>query len=99
MLEGLAAGGGTYRVATAAYVKGMAQCVGDLSAGECTDCVTQAGQTLRGVCPGSEWAEAYLGKCYARYGMGGGYSEGSGNGKFGWAFSGVAALLVMSLLI
>ncbi|KAG9443934.1 hypothetical protein H6P81_015274 [Aristolochia fimbriata] len=77
VLGGLAAGGGSYRVDSAAYVKGMAQCVGDLSTEACSECVSQAAETMKGVCPGSVSGEVYLGKCYARFAVGGSYSRAS----------------------
>ncbi|XP_068662386.1 plasmodesmata-located protein 7 [Aristolochia californica] len=79
VLGGLANGGGTYRVDSAAYVKGMSQCVGDLSPEACSECVSQASETMKGVCPGSISGEVYLGKCYARFAVGGSYSKASSN--------------------
>ncbi|XP_068659423.1 plasmodesmata-located protein 7-like isoform X2 [Aristolochia californica] len=79
VLGGLVNGGGTYRVDSASYVKGMSQCVGDLSPEACSECVSQAAETMKGVCPGSNSGEVYLGKCYARFAVGGSYSRASSN--------------------
>uniref|UniRef100_A0A0D9WNX7 Gnk2-homologous domain-containing protein n=1 Tax=Leersia perrieri TaxID=77586 RepID=A0A0D9WNX7_9ORYZ len=81
---------GSYRAGAAGYVQAMSQCVGDLGAKACTDCVTAASSQLKAGCGYASAGEVYLGKCYARFwsnaaagdgnGGGGGNIGGGGNG-------------------
>ncbi|CBI33463.3 unnamed protein product, partial [Vitis vinifera] len=48
-------------------VQGVAQCVGDLSVGECQDCVSEAISRLKTDCGTAVYGDMFLGKCYARY--------------------------------
>nr|XP_043607488.1 plasmodesmata-located protein 6-like [Erigeron canadensis] len=48
-------------------VQGVAQCVQDLSASECQDCLLEASGRLRSECETSTWGDMFLGKCYIRY--------------------------------
>ncbi|XP_042015628.1 plasmodesmata-located protein 7-like [Salvia splendens] len=59
--------GGPYRVGGAEGVSGVAQCVGDLTAGQCQDCVEEAIRRLKAECGGAVFGDMFLGKCYARY--------------------------------
>lgn len=73
---------------TAGGVQAEAQCVGDLSGGECSDCVGAAAAQVKASCGGASSGEAYLGKCYIRY-----YSDGArpyayGNGGSGGSATG-----------
>ncbi|XP_077234524.1 plasmodesmata-located protein 7 [Tasmannia lanceolata] len=79
VLAGLGSGSGLFRVGESAYVHGMAQCVGDLSSGECSDCLSDAIEKLRDQCGTAVSGEVYLGKCYARYSSGEVYNKGSGS--------------------
>ncbi|WVZ81727.1 hypothetical protein U9M48_029070 [Paspalum notatum var. saurae] len=78
------AGDGSYRAGAAGYVQAMSQCVGDLSAKACTDCVSAAASQLKAGCGYSSAGEVYLGKCYARFwsnaAAGTGTGTGAGNG-------------------
>ncbi|KAH6814919.1 plasmodesmata-located protein 6 [Perilla frutescens var. frutescens] len=56
-----------FRVGGSGKVQGMVQCVQDLSAEECEDCLSEAVQRLKTDCAASSWADMFLGKCYARY--------------------------------
>lgn len=71
VLGGLAGSGGLFRVGGSGQLKGMAQCVGDLSFVECQDCVSEAIRRLRNDCPSGDYGDMFLGKCYARYSTGG----------------------------
>ncbi|CAN6164390.1 unnamed protein product [Urochloa humidicola] len=76
-----AGGDGSYRAGAAGYVQAMSQCVGDLGAKACTDCVSAASSQLKAGCGYASAGEVYLGKCYARFwsnaaGGGGGGSGG-----------------------
>jgi hypothetical protein len=86
VLGGLAGSGGLFRVGGSGQLKGMAQCVGDLSFVECQDCVSEAIRRLRNDCPSGDYGDMFLGKCYARYSTGGAggahaYSKPHGKAK------------------
>ncbi|KAF7827610.1 cysteine-rich repeat secretory protein 12 [Senna tora] len=78
VLANLGASDGGFRITSSGDVQGVAQCVGDLSAGECGDCVSDAIQRLRMECGAGAWGEMYLAKCYARY-FQRGYHSPTGN--------------------
>lgn len=83
LLGYLAASDGSYkpyRVGGSGDLSGVAQCVGDLSASECQDCLSDAIGLLKTDCAASRWGDMYLAKCYARYSKAGDHSNG-GNGK------------------
>uniref|UniRef100_A0A804QVV5 Gnk2-homologous domain-containing protein n=1 Tax=Zea mays TaxID=4577 RepID=A0A804QVV5_MAIZE len=86
--------GGSYRAGAAGYVQAMSQCVGDLGAKACTDCVSAAASQLKAGCGYASAAEVYLGKCYARFWSnagGGGVPVGGGAGTGGGGVGGGAA--------
>ncbi|GMH26830.1 hypothetical protein Nepgr_028673 [Nepenthes gracilis] len=76
MLAALASGdgGSYYRVGGSGEVQGMAQCAGDLSVDQCRDCIGEAVGRLKSDCGTAELGEMYLGKCYAKYTIGGALS-------------------------
>ncbi|KAK6927829.1 Gnk2-homologous domain, partial [Dillenia turbinata] len=74
MLAGLAGSGGLYRVGGSGDVQGVAQCVGDLSGGECQDCLGEAIGRLKTECGTAFSGDMFLGKCYARYSTSGAHS-------------------------
>ncbi|XP_011070584.1 cysteine-rich repeat secretory protein 12 [Sesamum indicum] len=78
VLAYLAAGGQFFRVSGSGRVQGVAQCVQDLSVGECQDCLSEAIERLKSQCGSSAWGDMFLGKCYARYSERG-YSSKSEN--------------------
>ncbi|KAH6796926.1 plasmodesmata-located protein 7 [Perilla frutescens var. hirtella] len=67
MLAGMNGAGGPYRVGGSEDVSGVAQCVGDLSPGQCQDCVAEAIRRLKAECGGAVYGDMFLAKCYARY--------------------------------
>ncbi|XP_024027485.1 cysteine-rich repeat secretory protein 60 [Morus notabilis] len=67
VLGSLAGSGGLYRVGGSGDVQGVAQCVGDLSFGECQDCVSEAIGRLKSDCGQAVFGDMFLAKCYARY--------------------------------
>ncbi|XP_010032721.2 plasmodesmata-located protein 7 [Eucalyptus grandis] len=71
VLANLASEGGLYRAGGSGEVQGLAQCVGDLSAGECQDCLSEAIGRLKSECSTASYGDMFLGKCYARYSTGG----------------------------
>lgn len=79
VLTFLAGGGEFYRVGESGRVQGVAQCVGDLSASECQDCLSSAIGRLKTDCGTASSGDMFLAKCYARYSDGGDQSR-SGNG-------------------
>ncbi|KAJ6396497.1 hypothetical protein OIU77_021511 [Salix suchowensis] len=85
VLGGMARTGGAYRVGGSGDVQGVAQCVGDLSAGECQDCLSEAIMRLRSDCGTADYGDMFLAKCYARYTTGGplAYTK-SHSGKHGF---------------
>ncbi|RLM54206.1 cysteine-rich repeat secretory protein 12-like [Panicum miliaceum] len=78
---------GSYRAGAAGYVQAMSQCVGDLGAKACSDCVSAASSQLKAGCGYASAGEVYLGKCYARFwsnaGGGSGVPVGGGAGGTG----------------
>lgn len=79
VLGSLASGGGLYRVGGSGKVQGIIQCTGDLSMGQCQDCVLEAIRRLKADCGTAVYGDMFLAKCYARYTTGGAqaYSRGS----------------------
>ncbi|KAF3953243.1 hypothetical protein CMV_021293 [Castanea mollissima] len=74
VLGALTSSGGAYRVGGSGEVQGVAQCVGDLSSGECQDCVSEAIGRLKSDCGGAVYGDMFLAKCYARYQTGSAHS-------------------------
>ncbi|XVF71088.1 hypothetical protein PTKIN_Ptkin12aG0006900 [Pterospermum kingtungense] len=67
VMSGLISGGGQFRVGGSGEVQGLAQCVGDLTVGECQDCLSEAIGRLKSECGAAAYGDMYLGKCYARF--------------------------------
>ncbi|KAK9271579.1 hypothetical protein L1049_001940 [Liquidambar formosana] len=74
VLAGLSGAGGPYRVGGSGDVQGVAQCVGDLSASQCQDCMSEAIGRLKSECGTAFYGDMFLAKCYARYTTGGAHS-------------------------
>uniref|UniRef100_A0A7N0ZUH5 Gnk2-homologous domain-containing protein n=1 Tax=Kalanchoe fedtschenkoi TaxID=63787 RepID=A0A7N0ZUH5_KALFE len=83
VLEYLAGQPGLYRVGAVGKNKGVAQCVGDLSVGECQDCLADAIGRLRSECGGARWGDVFLVKCYARFSGSGDHARTPGSGGIG----------------
>ncbi|KAL6582774.1 hypothetical protein OROMI_004852 [Orobanche minor] len=82
VLAGLNGAGGAYRVGGSEEVQGMAQCVGDLSMGQCQDCLKEAIRRLKAECGDGVFGDMFLAKCYARYSVSGAHAySGSNHGK------------------
>ncbi|CAI0450789.1 unnamed protein product [Linum tenue] len=82
VLDYVVAGGGkAYRVGgSGGGVYAVAQCVQDLSVGQCQDCMTAAVGVLKSDCgAAAAWGDAFLGKCYARFSEGGAHSRHGNN--------------------
>ncbi|PAN39312.1 hypothetical protein GQ55_7G227400 [Panicum hallii var. hallii] len=67
VLGDLQQGAGGYKVASSGSVRGVAQCLGDLAAADCTACLAQAVGQLKGTCGTALAADVYLAQCYVRY--------------------------------
>lgn len=80
VMAALASAGGPYRVGGSGQVQGVAQCVGDLSLGECQDCVSYAIGRLKSDCGGAVYGDMFLAKCYARSQTGTGGEDHPSNG-------------------
>ncbi|CAN6478165.1 unnamed protein product [Victoria cruziana] len=106
VLRQLSSGGSSFRTASSSgFVLGASQCLGDLSSGDCTQCVAEAVGRLREVCGLALSGEVYLGKCYARYSSAGLYSHANRDSRGGdeagktlaiiiGLFAGVALIIV-----
>ncbi|KAF6133903.1 hypothetical protein GIB67_040667 [Kingdonia uniflora] len=57
----------SFRVSSLGLVEGFAQCLGDLSVGDCSSCLSEAVGKLKNVCGSASAADVYLAQCYARY--------------------------------
>lgn len=68
---GLTRTGGLYRAGGSGEVQGVAQCVGDLSLGQCQNCLSEAISRLKSDCGTAVYGDMFLAKCYARYSTGG----------------------------
>ncbi|GAB4828732.1 hypothetical protein Ancab_018400 [Ancistrocladus abbreviatus] len=83
VLSYLASGSELFRVGASGDVRGVAECVGDLSAGQCQDCLSAAIGRLRSDCANAMAGsgDVFLVKCYARYSVGGDHSYSNYGGK------------------
>jgi hypothetical protein len=64
---GVATSSGGFVATSYQAVYAMAQCEGDLSTGDCSQCVTQAVQHVEVECGGASSGQVYLDKCYISY--------------------------------
>lgn len=56
-----------YKASSDGSVQGVAQCLGDLAAADCTACLAQAVGQIKGTCGTALAADVYLAQCYVRY--------------------------------
>jgi hypothetical protein len=96
VLGGLVGLGGPFRVGGSGMVHGVAQCTGDLSFGECQDCIAEAIGRLKSDCGTADYGDLFLGKCYARYSTGGSHDTSQAHGK---AHHGFFLMLPLMLLL
>ncbi|CAK7339002.1 unnamed protein product [Dovyalis caffra] len=82
VLGSLTSTGGPYRVGGSGDVQGVAQCVGDLSAGQCQDCLSEAIVKLKSDCGTADYGDMFLAKCYASYTTGGPHVYSKGHSDF-----------------
>ncbi|KAF8021135.1 hypothetical protein BT93_G1536 [Corymbia citriodora subsp. variegata] len=64
-----------YRDGWSGDMRAVAQCVQDLSPGECQDCLGEAIGQLKSNCGAARWGDMFLAKCYVRYSEGGDHSH------------------------
>ncbi|KAJ7950943.1 Cysteine-rich repeat secretory protein like [Quillaja saponaria] len=76
VLDDLQAASG-FRVSTSGLVEGYAQCLGDLSAADCSSCLADAVGKLKTSCGSAAAADVFLAQCYARYWASGYYDSSS----------------------
>ncbi|KAK4278034.1 hypothetical protein QN277_015934 [Acacia crassicarpa] len=74
VLYGLSGSGGYFRVVGSGNVQGVAQCTGDLGLDQCQDCLSEAIRRLKSDCANADYGDVFLGKCYARYSIGGAHA-------------------------
>ncbi|KAL9238648.1 hypothetical protein vseg_013044 [Gypsophila vaccaria] len=74
-------GGGLYRSGGSKDVAAIAQCVGDMSGGQCQDCVNESVKQMKMACATASYGDMYLGKCYLRYTVAGGRDIFNSNGS------------------
>ncbi|CAL4967981.1 unnamed protein product [Urochloa decumbens] len=72
-----ASSGGGYKVSASGPVRGVAQCVGGVSASDCDACVSQAVAQLTGTCGAALAADVYMAQCSVRYWANGNYYRSS----------------------
>jgi hypothetical protein len=65
--SGISTSSGGFVATSYQAVYAMAQCEGDLSTGDCSQCVTQAVQHVEVECGGAPSGQVYLDKCYISY--------------------------------
>lgn len=68
-----------FRVSRSDFMEGVAMCLGDLRAADCSSCIVEAMEKLNSLC-GTQAAEAavFLAQCFVRYRAYGYYEEASG---------------------
>lgn len=78
-------------------VYAMAQCEGDLSTSDCSECVSQAVQKSEVECGGASSGQVYLDKCYISYNYypNGVPHDGGGGGGLGGAQTGKTVAIVV----
>ncbi|XP_074558798.1 plasmodesmata-located protein 3-like [Curcuma longa] len=103
-LQSGVAGGKGFFATSYGSVYAIAQCEGDLSSGDCSDCVAQAVQKSEVECGGASSGQVYLDKCYISYSYyangvttagGGGGGSGSGGGGGGGGQTGKTVAIVV----
>ncbi|CAK9154486.1 unnamed protein product [Ilex paraguariensis] len=67
-----------FRVSSSGLIEGVAQCLGDLSAVDCSSCLSEALVKLKSLCGSAEASDVFLAHCYARYWASGYYDASSG---------------------
>ncbi|KAG8391639.1 hypothetical protein BUALT_Bualt01G0208300 [Buddleja alternifolia] len=66
-----------FRVSVTGAVEGYAQCLGDLSAADCSDCLGEAVAEVKSLCGSAAAGDVFLAQCYVRYWEAGYYDAAS----------------------
>lgn len=74
VLYGMSGSGGYFRVVGSGNVAGVGQCTGDLRLDQCEDCLSEAIKRLKSECGSGDYGDVFLGKCYARFSVGGAHA-------------------------
>jgi hypothetical protein len=82
VIGSLGSGSGPYRIGGNGDVTGVAQCMRDLSASQCQDCLADAIGRLRSECGMAQGGYVYLYKCYARFSVSGSHARQTPNPNF-----------------
>ncbi|KAL9245276.1 hypothetical protein vseg_018948 [Gypsophila vaccaria] len=77
VLDALQSGVG-FRVSRSGSVHGFGQCLGDLSASDCSACLTEGVKELKLLCGSAAAGHVFLAKCYAQYWAAGYYDLSTG---------------------
>uniref|UniRef100_A0A7N0TD39 Gnk2-homologous domain-containing protein n=1 Tax=Kalanchoe fedtschenkoi TaxID=63787 RepID=A0A7N0TD39_KALFE len=70
---------GFFRVTGSQGVEGYGQCLGDLSEGQCGQCLEEAARKIKVLCGASAAGDVFLGKCSIRYWASGYYDFSRGS--------------------
>lgn len=65
-----------FRIGGSGDISAVAQCVQDLSASECQDCLSEVVGRLKTYCGAAASGDMYLAKCYVRFSKAGAHSHG-----------------------
>ncbi|KAL1543406.1 plasmodesmata-located protein 8-like [Salvia divinorum] len=60
-------GAAGFRVSATGAVEGYAQCLGDMAAGDCSECLAEAVAKVKMLCGAAAAADVFLAQCYVRY--------------------------------
>lgn len=90
----LAGGRELFRVGASGDARGVAECVGDLNAGQCQDCLADAIGRLKIDCGSASWGDVFLAKCYARYSVGARNASGKNGSSKGDETEKTLAILI-----
>uniref|UniRef100_A0A1J3IBA9 Cysteine-rich repeat secretory protein 2 n=1 Tax=Noccaea caerulescens TaxID=107243 RepID=A0A1J3IBA9_NOCCA len=82
VIGSLETGSGSYRIGGNGDVKGVAQCMKDLSQAQCQDCLADAIGRLRSECGMAQGGYVYLSKCYARFSVSGSHARQTPNPNY-----------------
>ncbi|KAL8500357.1 hypothetical protein ACS0TY_020094 [Phlomoides rotata] len=68
-----------FRVSATGEVEGYAQCLGDLTAADCSGCLSEAVEKVKMLCGTAAAGDVFLTQCYVRYWEAGYYDSSSGS--------------------
>lgn len=71
-----------FRVSATGVIEGYAQCLGDLTAADCSACLADAVAKVKTLCGSAAAGDVFLAQCYVRYWESGYYDSSSGYFSF-----------------